>query len=99
VTVRRFKGEGDEGQSEFGNVRDFRRGQRFHDRTLVRVDDDRAFFSQGEERLANPREDFFGAWGSDPGPAPTPAVKPSLGFSLRIQYLLNVCQKTWWHKA
>ena len=37
VTVRRFEDRRDEGQPEFRNVQDFCRGQRFHNRTLVRA--------------------------------------------------------------
>jgi hypothetical protein len=59
VTVRRFEGQRDEGQSEFRNVKDFCRGQRFHNCTLVRAHNDGAFFFQGEERFSDGRAADF----------------------------------------
>jgi len=59
VTVRRFEGQRDEGHPEFRNVQDFCRGQRFHNCTLVRAHNCRAFFFQGEERLADGRPADF----------------------------------------
>jgi hypothetical protein len=53
VTVCWFEGQRDKAQPEFRNVQDFCRGQRSHNRTLVRADDDRAFFLQGQERFAD----------------------------------------------
>src|SRR6516164_6103910 len=59
VTVRRLESQRDEGQPEFRDVQDFLCGQRFHDRTPVRADNERAFFFQGEERLADRRPAHF----------------------------------------
>ena len=53
MTVCRFEGQRDKAQPEFRNVQDFCRGQRSHNRTLVRADDNRAFFLQGQERFGN----------------------------------------------
>src|SRR6516225_7687702 len=60
MTVGRFSRQGYKGQPEFRSVPDFCRGQRFHNRTLVRARNGRAFFFQGEERLADGRPADFG---------------------------------------
>ena len=52
VTVGWFKDQGDEGQPQFRNVQEFFRGQWFYDRALVRADNERAFFFQGNESFA-----------------------------------------------
>jgi hypothetical protein len=57
--VGRFEGQRDKSQPEFRNVQDFFYGQRFHNRTLVRADNDRAFFFQAKERFADWRAADF----------------------------------------
>src|SRR6516162_4321219 len=50
MTVGRFSRQRYKGQPELRSVPDLCRGQRFHNRTLVRACNRRAFFFQGEER-------------------------------------------------
>ena len=59
VTVGWFKGQRNEGQPAFRYVLDFLCGQRFHNRALVRADNERAFFFQGQERFADGRPANF----------------------------------------
>jgi hypothetical protein len=49
VTVCRFDRQRDEREPEFREVRAFCSGQRFHNRTLVWANNDRAFFVQGDK--------------------------------------------------
>ena len=52
VAVGWFMGRRDQGQPQFRNVQEFFRGQWFYDRALVRADNERAFFFQGNESFA-----------------------------------------------